>query len=80
MHRGVANIDHKLSDLGQNLTDVDKDFPPIWEILSKNQFDVGVFGSLHSYSTTRDYNNYSFYVPDTFSNGPECYPDTLSVF
>jgi len=79
-HRGVNNERHCISDLGQDLSDVDKDYPPIWSILSRNGVRTGVFGSLNSYPVPQDLSGYSFYVPDTFAAGSECFPADLSVF
>ncbi len=80
MHRGVSNVDHQISDLGQDLTDVNFEFPPIWEILARSGVKVGVFGSLQSYPLPKNLDNYDFYVPDTFAAGSECYPSTISDF
>jgi hypothetical protein len=41
---------------------------------------TGVFGSLHTYPIPSDLENYSFFVPDTFAAGSECFPKKLSVF
>jgi hypothetical protein len=79
-HRGVNNEHHCISDLGQDLSDVDKDYPPIWSILSRNGVRTGVFGALNSYPVPEDLTNYSFYVPDTFAAGSECFPADLGVF
>ena len=49
MHRGVSNVDHEISELGQNLQAVNKEFPNVYEILAKDGIRVGVFGSLQSY-------------------------------
>lgn len=80
MHRGVSNVDHEISDLGQNLEYVNNEFPSIFEHLSKMDVKVGVFGSLHSYPLPDNISDYSFYVPDTFAAGSECYPKKLSDF
>ncbi|MEM8751213.1 MAG: hypothetical protein AAGF28_13010 [Pseudomonadota bacterium] len=80
LHRGVSNFEHKISDLGQDLTHVDKDFPPVWDLLAKQGVKVGMFGSLQSYPLPKNLDNYEFYVPDTFAAGPECFPKTLSEF
>lgn len=80
MHRGVSNVDHEISDLGQDLNNVNKDFPNVYEMLAQKGFKVGVFGSLQSYPLPMDLDNYTFYVPDTFAAGDECYPSVLSAF
>lgn len=80
LHRGVPNTVHEISDLGQDLTHINNDVPPLWNILAKKQVSVGVFGSLHSYPLPENLSNISFYVPDTFAAGSECFPTELSSF
>jgi hypothetical protein len=80
LHRGVSNVDHKISDLGQDLSKVNKEMPSLWQILSDHNLRVGVFGSLQSYPLPHDMENYDFYVPDTFAAGPECFPKKLTEF
>ena len=80
IHRGVSNLDHEISDLGQDLTRVNKEFPNIYHYLSKEGFKVGIFGSLQSYPLPEDLENYKFYIPDTFAAGDECFPSELSCF
>jgi hypothetical protein len=80
MHRGVSNVHHEISDLGQSLTKVNSEFPSIYSILAQSGVKVGVFGSLQSYPPPKNLDNYCFYVPDTFAAGDECFPDQLSDF
>ena len=80
IHRGVSNLDHEISDLGQDLTKVNKDFPNIYHFLAKEGFKIGIFGSLQSYPLPDDLENYKFYIPDTFAAGDECFPTELSYF
>ena len=80
MHRGVPNTDHEISDLGQDLSPVNKEFPEVYELLASQGVKVGVFGPLHSYPLPNDLANYAYYVPDTFAAGSECFPNTLSAF
>jgi hypothetical protein len=80
LHRGVSNVQHNINHIGQDLGKVNIDFPPVWEFLNKRNIKVGVFGSLQSYPLPNDVNNYSFYVPDTFAAGSECFPEKLSEF
>lgn len=80
VHRGVSNLRHHLSALGQDTEDADRDFPPVWKILARAGRKVGLFGSLHSYPLPPDAAGYAFYVPDTFAAGPETHPRALSVF
>ena len=80
VHRGVSNLDHEISDLGQDLTKVNKEFPNIYDFIAKEGFKVGIFGSLQSYPLPKDLENYKFYIPDTFAAGDECFPSELSYF
>ncbi|MDC0121847.1 hypothetical protein OAI29_08690 [Amylibacter sp.] len=80
LHRGVSNVDHNISDLGQNLQYTDKYFPPVWQILDNSGVKVGLFGSLQSYPVPFGGSNYSFYVPDTFAAGPETIPSHFDKF
>ncbi|MEM6898909.1 MAG: hypothetical protein AAF583_03955 [Pseudomonadota bacterium] len=80
LHRGVTNDIHEITDLGVDLTRVDKELPPVWKILAESGVNVGMFGSLHSHPLPEDLSNYSFYVPDTFAAGPECFPKRYEAF
>ena len=48
LHRGVADVDHGVLHLGQDLDRTDAAFPPLWTIARDGGRSVGVFGSLHS--------------------------------
>jgi hypothetical protein len=80
LHRGVSNEKHCISDFGQDLEQVNGEYPSTSTILVRNGVHVGVFGSLHTYPPPADMEKYAFYVPDTFANGPECFPEALSAF
>ncbi|WP_156495570.1 hypothetical protein [Croceicoccus estronivorus] len=80
LHRGVTNDDHGISDFGQDLGAADKEFPPIWRLLSARGIKPGVFGSLHTYPIPGNVHDYAFYVPDTFAAGPECFPAKYRAF
>ena len=80
LHRGVPGTEHKIIALGQDVSEVDRKYPPVWSLLSSAGRSVGLFGSLHSYPPPRDVDRYGFYVPDTFAAGPEAHPDELSAF
>ena len=71
LHRGVSNHLHGIKYINQDLNKAKK-YPPIWEILVKNNLNVGIFGSLQSYPPKLN-ENYSFYLPDTFAPGPEAF-------
>jgi len=80
VHRGVTNRAHLIGDLGQDLQDVDAEYPPFFHALAKGGVKVGVFGSLHTYPVPKNVENYAFYVPDTFASGPETFPEYMQVF
>ena len=80
VHRGVTNEKHFISDFGQDLNEQEKQFPAIWNLLAKNRVKVGLFGSLHTYPLPGSIDNFSFYVPDTFAAGSECFPKKLESF
>lgn len=80
LHRGVAATHHGICHFNQNLTKSDRQFPPIWQILSRNGIKTGVFGSLHSFPLPDNLDNYSFYVPDSFATNSQCFPKYLSIF
>ena len=80
MHRGVSNLEHEISELGQTLTKVNAEFPNVYNILAHNGVKVGMFGSLQSYPLPKNLDNFCFYVPDTFAAGDECFPKQLTDF
>ncbi len=80
LHRGVTNEKHFISDFGQDLHEQDAEFPTVWNILAKKGIKVGLFGSLHTHPLPENVHDYSFYVPDTFAAGSECFPKKLEAF
>ena len=80
VHRGVNDEQHRVTEFGQDLSEIDRAYPPLWEFLRKNGVRVGMFGSLHSYPMPKDLEGYDFYIPDTFAAGSECFPKKVSVF
>jgi len=80
VHRGVSNERHFIADFGQDLTEQEQAYPTIWQMLAARGVSVGLFGSLHTYPLPSDMRGFSFYVPDTFAAGSECFPQKLSVF
>ena len=78
LHRGVTNSVHNIRFINQNLEGA-KDYPAIWETLQKAGKRVGLFGSLQSYPPSQG-PDYDFYVPDTFSPGPEAWPRKYEAF
>lgn len=80
LHRGVLDEKHTIHHFGQELDNINEEFPSIWEILRAHEVTTGVCGSLHSYPVPKDMENYSFYIPDVFAAGSECFPKDLSAF
>ena len=80
VHRGVIDEKHFISDFGQDLSEQEKQYPAIWNLLAKKGMKVGLFGSLHTYPMPFNNDNFSFYVPDTFAAGSECFPKKLETF
>ena len=77
-YRGVDNSVHKINSLNQN-RELDKKYPPIWEILIKKNKSIGIFGTLQSFPPIVN-KNVRFYLPDTFSPSPDAYPKYLETF
>lgn len=77
LHRGVANDDHGIQDLGQDVSTFR--YKPIWEIVRDHGLAVGVFGSLQSWPP-RDPGDRGFYVPDPFAPNSRCLPKNLEPF
>ena len=78
VHRGVYNKIHNIRSINQDLSFSTK-YAPIWEILNKNNIDIGIFGSLQSYPPLTG-KNIKFYLPDTFSPQAKAYPEDLRQF
>lgn len=78
MHRGVSNDTHNIRFLNQDLTSA-KQWPPIWDILNKENITTGIVGSLQSYPVVRN-KQMLFHIPDTFAAGPETLPARYSAF
>ncbi|MCQ9201498.1 MAG: hypothetical protein JJ834_002525 [Prochlorococcus marinus XMU1425] len=78
VHRGVYNSVHNIRYINQDLSAANS-YKPIWEILSENKINVGVFGSLQSYPPIS--NKYiKFFLPDTFSPSPAASNEELFNF
>jgi len=80
LHRGVTDERHGILSLGQDLSGVDREYPPIWELLARHSVSVGVCGSLHTYPLPPGVERYRFFIPDAFASGAECFPDAISIF
>jgi hypothetical protein len=77
LHRGIYNDTHNIRFLNQKIKNT---YPPLWEFLAKAGKSVGLFGSLQSWPVPKDKEPYRFYIPDTFAQTSETYPDTLEPF
>lgn len=80
LHRGVPSAKHQIRALGQDVSEVDRRYPPVWALLTSAGRRVGLFGSLHSYPAPANADSYDFFVPDTFAASPETVPAELSAF
>lgn len=80
VHRGVNDEKHLICEFGQDLSKVNREFPAIWDILASSGVSTGVCGSLHTYPVPENLTGYSFFLPDTFAAGSECFPKSLVSF
>lgn len=80
IHRGVDNEKHGLTNFGQDLTEVDRAFPPLWKILADCGVKVGVFGSLFTFPMPSNLQNYQFYMPDSFASSSDAHPQAFEAF
>lgn len=80
LHRGVEAEKHTISNLSQNLSEIDEEYPPLWTLLTDAGISVGIAGSLHSWPLPERRDNYKFYLPDTFAAGPQAFPGELAIF
>lgn len=80
LHRGVTNDQHLIADFGQDLTEQNRAYPPVWNLLARHGVKAGVCGSLHTYPPPRNYGGYSFFLPDSFAAGHESFPPKLELF
>ncbi len=80
VHRGVANDRHRFTDLGQDTTDVDDEYPTYWSLARAAGRSVGVFGPLHTHPLPDDVEDYAFWLPDTFAPDDSAHPASLRSF
>ena len=80
LHRGVNDEQHMIGSFGQDRSQVDQSFPPVWTLLHTAGVSVGICGTLHSYPAPEDISTYSFYLPDTFAGDPVAFPAELEAF
>ena len=79
VYRGVTDQIHKITDINQDVSEIDKDFPTIISSLADKGYKVGVFGSMHSASVPHEeYTKYSFFVPEAFASNYLCKPTTIN--
>ena len=78
IHRGVNNNLHNIQFINQELK-INNKYPPIWDILQKNEISVGVYGSLQSYPPIKS-EFIKFFLPDTFSPDSDAFPEQLEEF
>ncbi|HBE19600.1 MAG TPA: hypothetical protein DEG17_10105 [Cyanobacteria bacterium UBA11149] len=80
LHRGVTKEKHGISSFGQSLDEIDKEFPPIWQLTTDNGVKTGVFGSLLSYQMPKKLENYAFFVPEVFAKENTAHPHYITPF
>ncbi len=78
IHRGVNNTKHNIRFINQDLLASAK-YPPIWELLEKDNISIGLFGSLQSFPPIKS-KNIKFYMPDTFAPSHDCFPKSIEIF
>ncbi len=77
VHRGVTYEKHKIENLGQDVSEQNILYPPIWMDLKNKGYEVGVYGSMHSNKIPENISKYKFYIPDPFSEHCKCQPKSL---
>jgi hypothetical protein len=80
LHRGVPNDKHFISELNQDLSEVNRAYPALWDILSDNKISTGVFGSLHSFPLPQKRDSVAFHIPDVFAPQPDTHPKSIELF
>lgn len=80
LHRGVHDEKHLIANFGQDLTEVNNDYPALHDLLKKNNVSVGLCGTLHSFPMPKNYSEYAFYLPDSFAPKADAFPDVLTSF
>ena len=74
----VNNTKHNIRFINQDLLASGK-YPPIWELLEKDNISIGLFGSLQSFPPIKS-KNIKFYIPDTFAPSHDCFPKSIEIF
>jgi len=80
LHRGVNDEQHMIGSFGQDRTEADRRFPPVWRLLRDAGVSVGICGTLHTFPVPDDIDAFSFYLPDSFATEPAAHPAELAAF
>ena len=80
VHRGVTCEQHGLTNFGQDLSEVDRAYPSLWQLLANHGVKVGVFGSFFTFPMPSKIDNYAFYMPDAFASDSTAYPESMQAF
>ncbi|HNR18589.1 MAG TPA: hypothetical protein PKN75_00910 [Bacteroidia bacterium] len=80
LHRGVDGTKHHIHDFNQDMTDANKNYPSVWEILQKKGISTGVCGSMHSSPPPKNFREYSFFIPDPFAATKDAHPEYIEPF
>ena len=80
LHRGVNDERHMIASFGQDRSEADRRFPPVWTLLHDAGVSAGVCAPLHSYPVPDDLGSYAFYLPDPFASEPVAHPPELVEF
>ena len=80
LHRGVNDERHMIASFGQDRSEADRRFPPVWTLLHDAGVSAGVCAPLHSYPVPDDLGSYAFYLPDPFASEPVAHPPDLVEF
>ena len=79
VHRGITDEIHGITDINQDIKNIDKSYPTIMSSLADKGLKVGVFGSLHSAGVPKDsYSKYCFFIPEAFANDNYCNPKSIN--
>ena len=80
LHRGVNDERHMIASFGEDRSEADRRFPPVWTLLHDAGVSAGVCATLHSYPVPDDLGSYAFYLPDPFASEPVAHPPELVEF
>jgi len=80
LHRGVPLERHGITDFNQELGEVDREYPSLWELCARAGVPTGVCGSVHSNPCPEDPSAYAFYIPDPFARDARSHPEAVVPF